>query len=67
LNQSPFKEYRHLATHRAVGAKHLPRYLGALAWRFNWRFVMKSIHERLAVTATTPMPYRLPKLAEALW
>jgi len=28
-----------LATHRVVGAKHLPRYLGAFAWRFNRRFV----------------------------
>jgi hypothetical protein len=27
-----------LATHRAVAAKHLPRYLGAFAWRFNRRF-----------------------------
>jgi hypothetical protein len=48
-----------LATHRAVGAKHLPRYLGAFAWRFNRRFVLKTIHERLAIaaaTATPPMP-----------
>jgi hypothetical protein len=30
-----------LATHRIVGAKHLPRYLGAFAWRFNRRFVFK--------------------------
>jgi transposase-like protein len=29
-----------LATHRAVAAKHLPRYLGAFAWRFNRRFVL---------------------------
>jgi hypothetical protein len=58
-----------LATHRVVGAKHLPRYLGAFAWRFNRRFVLKSIHERLAIAATTtpPMPYRLLKLAEARW
>ena len=28
-----------LATHRAVAAKHLRRYLGAFAWRFNSRFV----------------------------
>ncbi len=58
-----------LATHRVVGAKHLPRYLGAFAWRFNRRFVLKTIHERLAVAATTtpPMPYRLLKLAEARW
>jgi hypothetical protein len=58
-----------LATHRAVGAKHLPRYLGAFAWRFNRRFVLKTIHERLAIAATTtpPMPYRLLKLAEPRW
>src|SRR4051794_20536270 len=29
-----------LATHPAVAAKHLPRYLGAFAWRFNRRFVL---------------------------
>jgi len=58
-----------LATHRAVGAKHLPRYLGAFAWRFNRRFILKTIHERLAIaaTATPPMPYRLLKLAETRW
>jgi hypothetical protein len=59
-----------VATHCVVGAKHLPRYLGAFAWRFNSRFVLKTIHERLAIAATTtpPMPYRLFfKLAEARW
>ena len=58
-----------LATHRVVDAKHLPRYLGAFAWRFNRRFILKTIHERLAIaaTATPPMPYRLLKLAEARW
>jgi hypothetical protein len=58
-----------LATHRAVAAKHLPRYLGAFAWRFNRRFVLKAIHERLAIAAaaTPPMPYHLLKLAEARW
>src|SRR3954464_9806160 len=58
-----------LATHRAVAAKHLPRYLGAFAWRFNRRFVLKAIHERLAIAAaaTPPMPYRFLKLAEARW
>src|SRR4051794_25675865 len=57
-----------LATPRAVAAKHLPRYLGAFAWRFNRRVVLKTIHERLAsaAAATPPMPYRL-KLAEARW
>jgi hypothetical protein len=38
-----------LATPRAVDAKHLPRYLGAFAWRFNGRYVLKTIHERLAI------------------
>src|SRR5690242_14754437 len=58
-----------LATHRAVAAKHLPRYLGAFAWRFNRRFVLKTIHKRLAIAAaaTPPMPYRFLKLAEARW
>jgi hypothetical protein len=58
-----------LATHRVVGAKHLPGYRGAFAWRFDRRFVLKTIHERLAIAATTtpPMPYRLLKLAEARW
>ena len=58
-----------LATHRAVAAKHLPRYLGAFAWRFNRRFVLKTIYERMAIAAaaTPPMPYRLLKLAEARW
>ena len=53
----------------AVAAKHLPRYLGAFAWRFNRRFVLKTIYERMAIAAaaTPPMPYRLLKLAEARW
>src|SRR3954454_16772924 len=52
----------------AVAAKHLPRYLGAFAWRFNRRFVLKTIYERLAIAAAAPppMPSRL-KLAEARW
>ena len=60
---------RRRETHRAVVAKHLPRYLGAFAWRFNRRFVLKTIYERLAIAAaaTPPMPYRLLKLAEARW
>ena len=43
--------------------------VGAFAWRFNRRFVLKTIHERLAIAAATtpPMPYRLLKLAEARW
>ena len=58
-----------LAAHRAIAAKHLPRYLGAFAWRFKSRFVLKTIYERMAIAAaaTPPMPYRLLKLAEARW
>src|SRR4030088_25092 len=50
-------------------AKHLPRYLGAFAWRFTRRFVLKTIHARLVIAAAAPppMPYRLLKLAEARW
>jgi hypothetical protein len=43
-----------LAAHCAVAAKHLPRYLGAFAWRFNRRFVLKTIHERLASPPRQP-------------
>jgi len=49
-----------LAMHRVVGAKHLPRYLGAFAWRFNRHFVLKTIHERLAIAATTTANALLP-------
>jgi hypothetical protein len=48
------------ATHRAVDARHLPRYLGAFAWRFNRRYVPKTIHERLAIAATTTPPMPIP-------
>ena len=58
-----------VATHPALVAKHLPRYLSAFTWRFNRRFVLKTIHERLAIAAaaTPPMPYRFLKFAEARW
>ncbi|MGA8549645.1 MAG: hypothetical protein WB678_05370 [Stellaceae bacterium] len=58
-----------LATHpRVVGAKHLPRCLGAFAWRLNRRFALKTIDQRLAIAATNPpMPDRILKLAEARW
>jgi ISXO2-like transposase domain len=44
-----------LATHRQVGAKHLPRYLGAFAWRFNRRFFLKN-HPRTARDRRNPHP-----------
>ena len=53
----------------AYGSTHPTSYLNAFARRFNRRIVLKSIHERLAIAATTtpPMPYHLLKLAEARW
>src|SRR5215510_3160945 len=71
LGEHHARQYQEqLARHPpGVAAKHLPRYLGAFAWLFNRRFVLKTIHERLAIAATTtpPTPYLLLKLAEARW
>lgn len=55
-----------LAICRGVGAKHLPRYLAEFQWRFNRRFDLASILQRLlqASAATPPMPYALLVLAE---
>ncbi len=56
-------------TYHAIRAKHLPRYLAEFCWRFNQRFDLAGMLERLgaAAAATPPMPYRLVKLAEAHW
>ena len=53
-----------LTTHRVVGAKHLPRDLGAFA--FNRRFGRKTIHEGLAIVATAspPMPHQPPEIGQ---
>ena len=51
------------------GTEHLPRYLAEFCWRFNHRFDLAGLLERLgaAAAATPPMPYRLVKLAEVHW
>jgi transposase-like protein len=56
-------------TYHAIRAKHLPRYLAEFSWRFNHRFDLAGMLERLAAAAaqTPPMPYRLVTLAEAHW
>jgi ISXO2-like transposase domain/Transposase zinc-ribbon domain len=56
-------------TYHAIRAKHLPRYLAEFCWRFNRRFDLASMLERLGAAAATtpPMPYRLVRLAEAHW
>ena len=53
-------------TYRAIRDKHVPRYLAEYTYRFNRRYDLASMIERLAWVGlrTPPMPYRLLKLAE---
>jgi ribosomal protein L37AE/L43A len=53
-------------TYKAVRGKQLVRYLGAFAYRFNRRFELGSMIERLAYVAcrTAPLPYRFATMAE---
>jgi transposase-like protein len=50
-----------VGTYRHVGAKHAQSYLASFAYRFNRRFQLDSIVERLAWAAvrTAPCPYRV--------
>ena len=56
-------------TFHAINLKHLPRYLAEFSYRFNRRYNLKSMIERLAFASlsTPPMPDRLLKLAELRW
>ena len=53
-------------TYRSINSKHVPRYLAEFEYRFNRRYDLAAMIPRLtwAATRTTPMPYRLLKLAE---
>lgn len=53
-------------TYHALGTRHLGRYLGAFAWRFNRRFQLDRLVHRLAWTVchTPPLPYRLAMIPE---
>jgi transposase-like protein len=53
-------------TYRAVRDKHIPRYLAEFEYRFNRRYDLAAMMPRLGYVAvrTSPMPYRLLKLAE---
>jgi hypothetical protein len=53
-------------TYRAINSKHAPRYLAEFEYRFNRRYDLATMIPRLtwAAVRTTPMPYRLLKLAE---
>lgn len=63
-----FKNSIH-GTYHAVSKKHLPRYLAEFCYRFNRRFQLEEMVDRLAyiATRTPPMPQRLLKLAEVRW
>lgn len=54
-------------TYRAVRGKHVPRYLAEYTYRFNRRYDLAAMIDRLSWVAlrTPPMPYRMLKLAEA--
>jgi transposase-like protein len=53
-------------TYRSIDAKHVPRYLAQFECRFNRRYDLAAMIQRLtwASVRTPPMPYRLLKLAE---
>ena len=55
-----------VGTYRAIGQKHVPRYLAEFEYRFNRRYDLAAMMPRLtwAGVRTTPMPYRLLKLAD---
>ena len=52
--------------YRAISEKHVPRYLAEFEYRYNRRYDLAAMMLRLAWAAvrTTPMPYRLSKLAD---
>jgi len=56
-------------TYHAIRLKHLPRYLAEFSYKFNRRFDLRGMLNRLlfACMRTPPMPDRLLKLAEPQW
>lgn len=56
-------------TYHAVSERHVPRYLAEFCYRFNRRFQLDKMVERLAYVAvhTTPKPQHKLKLAEVRW
>lgn len=55
-----------VGTYRTVRAKHVPRCLAEFEYRFNRRYRLETMIDRLAYVSlrTAPMPYRLLKLAD---
>jgi hypothetical protein len=56
-------------THHAISGRHLPRYLAEFCYRFNRRFQLHTMVDRLTYVAlrTQPVPQHLLKLAEVRW
>lgn len=56
-------------TYHHVSTRHLPRYFAEFCYRFNRRFELHKMVNRLAFVAarTPPTPQRLLKLAEVRW
>jgi len=56
-------------TYHALSNKHLPRYLAEFCYRFNRRFQMHTMVDKLVYVAlrTHPVPQRLLMLAEVRW
>jgi len=56
-------------SYHAISKRHLPRYLAEFCYRFNRRYELHQMVDRLAYVAmrTPPMPQRLLKLAETHW
>ena len=56
-------------TYHAVSQKHLPRYLTEFCYRFNRRFQLRELVNRLTYVAlrTPPIPQRLLELADFRW
>ena len=54
-------------TYHAIHEKHVPRYLAEFEYRFNRRYDLAAMLPRLtwAAVRTSPMPFRLLKLADA--
>lgn len=52
-----------------MSEKHFPRYLAEFCYRFNRRFDLEDMVNRLIYVTlrTPPMPQRLLKLAEVRW
>ena len=57
---------RHHRNLPRINSKHVPRYLAEFEYRFNRRYDLAAMIPRLtwAAVRTTPMPYRLLKLAD---